>query len=244
MADNDKKPILIVEDDYNIVEVIRSALEGLGYPFEHADDGQDALDDCSVNDYALVILDVNLPSLSGLEVCRALRSKKPLLPILMLTARGEEVDKVLGLELGADDYLVKPFSTRELSARAKALLRRSEAAVERAVEQLKQQDRYCLGSLAVDFERRKVYRSAEEVPLTALEYDLLAFLAQHAGRPFTREQIVEHVWQYEGSGYDRTVTVLVNRIRAKIEDDPAKPKYLLTERGVGYRMAELEIKPE
>ena len=229
-------PILIIEDDRPTFEVIEANLQGFGYPIEHCSHGTVALQKALENNYRLIVLDVNLPGIDGFEICRTLRKEKPLLGILMLTSRTDEIDKVLGLELGADDYLAKPFSVRELRARTKALLRRSEA-VEEILQRKTEEEIITAGELRINQAQRLVLLREQEIELTALEFDLLAFLAANPGKPFTREQLIRHVWHYETDSYDRTVTVLANRLRSKIEDDPQNPKYILTERGVGYRFA-------
>ncbi len=228
-------PILVIEDDYGIIEIVRASISSLGIEVEHETDGKDGLALALSRDFSALILDVNLPGLNGFEICRRIREKKPALPIMMLTSRTDEVDKVLGLELGADDYLGKPFSVREFTARVNALLRRAHCAVSPSTIS---GSSYCSNGLCIDFERRKVTKNDAAVQLTALEFDILAFLAAHAGRPFTREQIVDNVWQYRAANYQKSVTVLINRIRSKIEADPDQPEFILTERGVGYRLRE------
>lgn len=185
--------------------------------------------------YSLVILDLMLPDLDGIEVCRALRSERSYLPILMLTARSSEVDRVLGLEMGADDYLTKPFSIRELVARVKAIFRRMELMGENAKtsEALIQSN-----GLEIDCEKHEVRLDGEPVILTSKEFDLLVHFARHPGRVYRREQLLDQVWGYGYEGYEHTVNSHINRLRTKIERNPTKPRYILTVWGVGYKFAE------
>lgn len=228
--------ILLIEDDRELVELLRSQAPEVGREVDFEMDGQSGLDRALAADYELVVIDVNLPSLSGFEVCRRLRQKKQDIAILMLTSRSDEIDKVLGLELGADDYVTKPFSVRELVARMKALLRR----VELASALVKNGESLVLkhGDLEVDLTRRRVVRSGQRIDLTAVEFDLLAFLARHPGRPFTRDELMREVWGYQSTGFEPTVTMHLSRLRAKIEPSPDNPKFIKTVRGIGYRFAE------
>jgi DNA-binding response OmpR family regulator len=231
--------ILIIEDDPAIADLIELHLRDLGYCLDRATDGEEGLAKVLANSYALVILDLMLPELDGLEVCKRLRQKDQSLPILMLTARGEELDKVLGLELGADDYVTKPFGIRELMARLRALLRRAGAGEEEHPATGRGQ-KLVFAGLSIDLEKRKVVLDGERVELTAKEFDLLALFASHPGRAYSRDQLLEQVWGYQFSGYRHTVNSHINRLRAKIERDPAQPRFIRTVWGVGYRFAEPE----
>jgi DNA-binding response OmpR family regulator len=185
--------------------------------------------------YDLIILDLMLPGMDGLEICRRLRSKANYTPILMLTSKSSELDRVLGLEMGADDYLTKPFSVMELIARVKAIFRRVDAIAAREVKARQQLE---FGELAIDVERRAVKLRGAALDLTAKEFDLLLHLALNPGRVYTRTQLLDQVWGYSHSGYEHTVNSHMNRLRAKIESDPATPRYVLTVWGVGYKFAD------
>jgi DNA-binding response OmpR family regulator len=227
--------ILVVDDEPHIAEVVRDYLKQAGYRVLTASDGQTALVLARHERPDLVVLDLMLPGgADGLDVCRSVRRDPALadVPIIMLTARTEEADRVIGLELGADDYVTKPFSPREVVARVRAVLRRVQrdgppSGVVR------------IGELAVDLLNRTVMVDGESVSLTPTEFDLLAVLAQHAGRPFTRAQLLDLVYDVAYDGYDRAVDSHIKNLRRKIEPDPREPRYVLTVYGVGYRMADL-----
>jgi len=224
--------ILVVEDDPNLLETIKYNIGREGYHVITASDGARALDLARRERPDLIILDLMLPEVSGFEVCRILR-KEMTVPILMLTAKTDEVDKVVGLEIGADDYMTKPFSIRELLARMGALMRRAE--MSRPVPT--DEDEWLrMGDLEIDVGRHRVLRLGTEIELTSKEYDLLVFLARHKGFVFTREQLLEKVWGYDYAGETRTVDVHVRWLRQKIEADPSHPETLLTVRGAGYRL--------
>lgn len=230
--------ILLVEDDPDIVRIIQLNISAIGYELDHSGDGKDGLDKALNNDYALVLLDLMLPSMGGIEICKRIRQQKSLIPIIIITARSDEVDKVLGLELGADDYITKPFSIREVLARINALLRRVESGT--AVFQAdKQSEPLTFAELEIRPLERRVLVNGEEAILSAIEFDLLYFLASQPGRPFTREELAERVWGY-AAAYDKTVNAQFSRLRKKIEPDPANPRFVKTVRGVGYRFARLE----
>ena len=233
------KKILMIEDDPNIVELARIHIGDLGYAFEWAGDGEKGLRKAQEEEYDLILLDLMLPGLDGLEVCKRFRQENQKTPILMLTAKSEELDKVLGLELGADDYLTKPFSIRELIARIKAILRRIETERESAA---KNDDEEILQfeQMVIDTLKRKVILGGKTVELTAKEFDLLLLFARHPGRTYDRPQLLDQVWGYHFDGYDHTVNSHINRLRNKIEQDPANPKFIKTVWGVGYRFAEPE----
>lgn len=219
--------ILIVEDEQPIVDILKFNLEKNDYRVIEALDGNEGLRLALSKNPDLVLLDVMLPGLDGFGVCRKIREKSSV-PIIMLTARDEEVDKVLGLELGADDYMTKPFSVRELLARVKANLRRTSPETEEAGDVLR------IEELIIDSSRYEVVKNDTVIALTLREFELVKFLAEHRGRIFSRETLLEEVWGYDYYGDTRTVDVTVRRIREKIEDNPAEPAYIMTKRGVGY----------
>ena len=230
-----EKKILIVEDEQNIVDILSFNLEREGYDTIEAYDGPTGLKLALEENPDLILLDLMLPGMDGFDVCRQIRKAGHATPILMLTAREEEADKVLGLELGADDYITKPFSMRELLARVKANIRRvgmvpaAPQGEEPAAAAMK------LGRITVDTERATVYKDGRALDLTQREYDLIRYLAGQPGKVFSREALMEHVWNYEGYVGDvRAVDVAVRRLREKIEDDPADPRFIVTRRGAGY----------
>jgi DNA-binding response OmpR family regulator len=226
--------ILVVEDDRDIAGLLQVHLGDLGFEVDIAYDGLAALAKAGSSAYELMILDLMLPGVEGLEVCRRVRSQSRYTPILMLTARSTELDRVLGLEMGADDYLTKPFSVRELLARVKAILRRGEAL---AGGEAAAPERIEAGELAIDVPRRGVWLKGRELTLTPTEFDLLLHFAKNPGRVYTRTQLLDQVWGYTHAGYEHTVNSHINRLRAKVEEDPAHPHYILTVWGVGYKFA-------
>ncbi|MGH8976043.1 MAG: response regulator [Acidimicrobiia bacterium] len=221
--------ILVVEDDATVAEVVVRYLQREGFEVESVGDGREALERAGRSLPDLVVLDLMLPGIDGLEVCRRLRAVAPI-PVIMLTARGEESDRVLGLELGADDYVAKPFSPRELTARVKSVLRRAQG----PLSPVDVPGAVTVGDLEVDLGAREVRRAGEAVTLTALEFELLAFLVRHPRRVFRREELLEHVWGYT-YGDTSTVTVHIRRLREKIEPQPSDPRSIQTVWGVGYR---------
>jgi two-component system response regulator VicR len=225
--------VLIVDDERPIVDILKYNLEKEGYETIEAYDGEQALEFALTKNPDVVLLDVMLPKMDGFEVCRKIREKKPTIPILMLTAREEEVDKVLGLELGADDYITKPFSVRELMARVKANLRRVNTEPAEAVEE-DVGSVINAGRIVLNLDRYEVRRDGKIVDLTLREFELLKFLALQPDKVFTREMLLEKVWGYEYYGDVRTVDVTIRRLREKIEDDPSLPSFVVTKRGVGY----------
>ncbi len=237
------KRVLVVEDDRDIAQLVELHLRDLGCRCDIARDGESGLENALRGDYDLVILDIMLPGVDGLEILKEIRSGKNYTPVLMLTARSEEVDRVLGLELGADDYLTKPFSIREFIARVKAIFRRVEALREGASRE-EDSGEIVRAALAIDRVNRKVTMRGKKVDLTPREYDLLLLFAAHPGRTYTREQLLNTIWGPQFQGYDHTVNSHINRLRAKIEEDIAHPTYILTAWGVGYRFAEGEELPE
>ncbi len=220
--------VLVVDDEAMVAEVVERYLRREGFEVVSAADGQGALDAAQEHHPDLVILDLMLPQIDGLEVCRRLRARSQV-PVIMLTAKGEELDRIIGLELGADDYLSKPFSARELVARVKAVLRRASAGSRSGGDLLD------FGDLTIEAEGRMVRVNEAPVELTAKEYDLLYFLARARGRVFTREELLNKVWDYEYFGDQSTVTVHIRRLRSKIETDPARPAHIKTVWGVGYK---------
>lgn len=225
--------ILVVEDDKDIAHLIALHLGDAGHDLELAHDGEEGLNAALAETYDLLVLDLMLPGLDGFSLCRHLREKQPATLILMLTARSSEVDRVLGLELGADDYLTKPFSVRELTARVKALLRRKEKF--QAMPEPKGGGFLRLGQLSIDVEKREVMRDAQTIALTAKEFDLLLQFAKHPGKVYSRAQLLDLVWGYGYEGFEHTVNSHINRLRAKLERDPANPDYIQTVWGIGYK---------
>lgn len=229
-----ERTILVIEDEQNINDILTFSLGKEGYKTLSALDGVTGLEMALSENPDLILLDVMLPGLDGWEVCKKVREQSQV-PIIMLTAREDEVDKVLGLELGADDYITKPYSMRELAARVKANLRRSAAAATAAPEKAAEnQDTILSGDLAINVDRYEVAKNGEVIDITLREFELLKFLALQPGKIFSREKLLENVWGYEYYGDVRTVDVTVRRLREKIEDDPSMPKYIITKRGVGY----------
>jgi two-component system response regulator VicR len=224
------KKILIVDDEKKIVDVIAYNLKKEGYDVITAGDGQDGLDKALTDEPGLVILDIMMPKLDGYAVCRKIREKSQV-PIIMLTARVDEVDKVLGLELGADDYVTKPFSKRELMARIKANLRRADLMPPPVNGR---ESSMTFDGLEIDLNKFEVRRGEKPIDLTNKEYELLKFLASHPNKVFSREELLEKVWGYEHYGDTRNVDVTVRRLRIKLEDNPAKPEFIVTKRDVGY----------
>lgn len=228
------KRVLIVEDEKNIVDILSFNLTREGYDTIEAMDGRTGLQLALEQDPDLILLDLMLPEMNGFDVCRSLREKGKTTPVIMLTAREEETDKVLGLELGADDYITKPFSMRELLARVKANIRRSDM-LAAAEPPARAGNRIDLGRIVVDTDLLVVYKDGKALDLSQREYELIKFLASQPGKVFSREALMEHVWNYEGYVGDvRAVDVAVRRLREKLEDDPANPTFIVTRRGLGY----------
>jgi len=234
----EKVHILIVEDEKNISDILKFNLEKESYDISQRFDGKEGLDFALKNEVDLILLDIMLPSMDGFEICKQIRKVKNT-PIIMLTAKEEEVDKVLGLELGADDYITKPFSVREVVARVKANVRRVEMIENSAVasQLLKFKD------IEIDVSKYIVKVRGEEIKITFREFELLKFLAQHRDQVYSREQLLTIVWEYEYIGVDseRTVDVTVRRLREKIETDPSNPEFVITKRGVGYYFAGIPV---
>ena len=231
--DKDKKTILIVDDEQHIVDILVYNLQKEGYNTLQANDGLTAVDIALSQKPDLILLDIMLPKMDGLAVCKRICHNLNV-PILMLTAKDEEIDKILGLELGADDYVTKPFSVRELMARIKANLRKAEASLEEVEEKTELANKIVVGDLTLDLDKFEVQVKGEVVDLTLREFEVLKYLASQPGQVITREVLLEKVWGYEYYGDIRTVDVTVRRIREKIEKDTSAPKILMTKRGVGY----------
>lgn len=231
-----QKQILLVEDNNEIAHLVSLHLGDAGMHVTHVADGDEGLRLALQQDFDLVILDLMLPGTDGMEICRAIRNSGRYTPVVMLTARGTELDRVLGLEIGADDYISKPFSVRELVARVKAVFRR----VDSLADAQQAGDRRLLrtGDLEIDPATRSVRLQDRAVDLTAREFDLLWHFATHPGRVFTRTQLLDSVWGYGHEGYEHTVNSHINRLRGKIEHNPSTPRYVLTVWGVGYRFAD------
>ena len=225
---SEARRILLVEDEKNIRDAVAAYLERAGYWVTPAADGQEAVDAFSLHQFDLVILDLMLPRLPGEKVCRIIRDTSDV-PIIMLTAKGEVEDRIVGLELGADDYLIKPFSPRELVARVRALLRRAH------IDSEPQREVLDFGGLTIDLNGHKVLVNDEEVDLTASEFKLLTTLSRYPGRVYSRMELVEKVLGYDIEGYERTIDSHVKNLRAKIGDDPRNPRWIYTVHGVGYR---------
>jgi DNA-binding response OmpR family regulator len=220
--------ILIVEDEPNMVAGLRDNFEFEGYDVITAPDGVAGLERALTEDPDLVILDVMMPRMSGLDVCKQLKTKRPSVPIIMLTARGQEVDKVVGLELGADDYVTKPFSIRELLARVKAVLRRSATAP-------KEQEKYSFGEVEVDLKSCQVSRLGKELEFSSKEFELLKYFLCHPGEALSRDRLLEDVWGYDRFPTTRTVDAHIVRLRQKVEPRPEEPRFILTVHGTGYK---------
>lgn len=223
--------IALVEDEQSLILTLTDRLEAEGYDVTVFENGQDAFESIPKGDFDLVVLDVMLPGKNGLDICRDLRLQEVVIPILMLTARRDTVDKVLGLKLGADDYLTKPFEMIELVARVEALLRRNGRMAQG------QQDSFCFGDISVDFSNSKVLKAGEEVPISALEFKLLRYLVENRNRVLTRNELLDAVWGYDQDVYTRTVDVHILNLRHKLEPVPERPIYIQTLHGRGYRFS-------
>ena len=241
MAPSALTTILVAEDQADIRELLVLNLRNAGYEVTAVADGREALARQTAQAHELLILDLMMPGLDGLEVCKALRAKGSATPILMLTAKSTELDRVLGLELGADDYLTKPFSLAELLARVKALLRRADLLRAAQANAQAQPSTICNGEVELLPQRRQVRVRGESLDFTALEFDLLLHFAQHPGHVFSRSQLLNAVWGYTHDGYEHTVTTHINRLRAKLEADPMRPELILTVRGAGYKMRDAPL---
>lgn len=229
--------ILLVEDEQDIADLVALHLSDVCDEIVVANDGYEGMRLATTDNWALIILDLRLPGPDGLEICRAVRRERPYQPILMLTSKSSELDRVLGLETGADDYLTKPFSVLELVARVRAIFRRIENMQHGQPQASAMNPAVKVGKLSVDPNRREVTLGSRKVDLTAREFDLLDFFARHPGRVFRRADLLDKVWGYGHEGYEHTVNSHINRLRAKIESNPSKPEMIVTVWGVGYKFA-------
>lgn len=227
------KNILIIEDDPEIVKLLEIHLTDLSYTTSKSLDGFLGLQMALKNTYDLIILDITLPNMNGIEICKKIRAEKNT-PIIMLTAKSEEIDRVLGLEIGADDYITKPFSIRELLARIKAVMRRTNA----VQSEKKNASSITIDDLFIDIEKRKVQLNNQKIELSPKEFELLVLMANNPGRNYSRTELLNIIWGYNFSGYEHTVNSHINRLRAKIESDMANPHYILTTWGIGYKFNE------
>ena len=230
------KKILIIEDNKDLANILGLHLQDLSCEVTKANDGIEGFDYLKRGTFDLVILDLMLPGLDGLELCKRIRKQENYTPVLMLTSKSSEIDRVIGLEIGADDYVAKPFSVRELLARIKALIRRVEAFT-RSPE-VDEVNEIVVGNMKIDIDGHKVYIDGKSVDLTAREFDLLLHFVKRPGRVFSRAQLLDTVWGYGHEGYEHTVNSHINRLRSKIEKDPANPEYIMTIWGVGYKFNE------
>lgn len=229
------KNVLLVEDDTEIISLLKENLGYEGFEITVAKDGDSGLEKARRGDFGIVLMDWMLPEMAGIDVVKAMHDENIFTPVIMITARHDELDKVEGLEAGADDYITKPFSIKELVARMNAVMRRSASGSSEEGSTLPEID---LGDLNIDFEKRIVTVRGEEVQLTATEFNLLALLARQPGRVYSRKQLLDIVWDYSFEGYENTVNTHVNRLRSKIELNPNKPQYVLTVWGVGYKFSD------
>jgi len=232
MHQTQKRRILVIEDERDIADLLALHLRDNGFHVTLAADGHEGLRQAFARSWDLVLLDLRLPGPDGLSICRALRREQTFVPVLMLTSKSSELDRVLGLELGADDYVTKPFSISELIARVKAIFRRMDSM---SLLTGANGEAVTLGKLRIDPERREVIADGQTVTLTAREFDLLLHFARHPGRVFSRAQLLDSVWGYGHDGYEHTVNSHINRLRSKIEANPSQPDYIVTVWGVGYK---------
>jgi len=233
----EEKRVIIIEDDPEICDLLKIHLSDLGCMAESYLDGAKGFNRAKEIDFDLIILDIRLPSMDGIAICQKLRALDINTPIIMLTARSEEIDRVLGLEVGADDYMTKPFSIREFIARVKAIFRRSSI-IREQVDQEKNPQKLRFDDLFVDIEKRKVLVKDEKVELSPKEFDLLVLMASNPGKSYNRSRLLNLIWGYDFEGYEHTVNSHINRLRAKIEPDMDHPKFILTTWGVGYKFNE------
>jgi DNA-binding response OmpR family regulator len=226
------KKVLIVEDDPNISELIQIHLKDLEYQIQIQNNGRLGFEQANSNTFDLIILDIMLPEMDGIAICQRLRALDNYTPILMITAKSEEIDKIIGLESGADDYITKPFKIREFIARVKAIIRRQD---QFALLAQKEVNKLRFDTLEIDEKKRKVLLEQKRIDLTPKEFDLLLLMARNPGRSYSRGELLELIWGYDFSGYEHTVNAHINRLRAKVEQDPNNPSFILTTWGVGYR---------
>ena len=227
--------VLVIEDDKEIISLLEIHLKDLSCEVNQAEDGEKGLKHALSHDFDLIILDISLPVMDGIEVCQKIRAKKNT-PIIMLTAKTEEIDRVLGLEVGADDYITKPFSIREFIARVKAIFRRTNMIKENMEDKLNQ--KMVFHELSIELEKRKVLVKGQKIELSPKEFELLALMASHPGKSYTRSNLLKIIWGYDFNGYEHTVNSHINRLRAKIESDMNHPQYIITTWGVGYKFNE------
>ncbi|WP_066063579.1 response regulator transcription factor [Neobacillus soli] len=233
-----KNKILVVDDEQSIVTLLQYNLEQAGFEVITAMDGDEGRRRAETEAPDIIVLDLMLPKLDGMEVCKQLRQKQIMTPILMLTAKDDELDKIIGLELGADDYMVKPFSPREVIARVKAILRRTQVQSEVIDANSNEAGQIDIGSLKIYPEKYEAYFNEELLELTLKEYELLFYLAQNKGRVLTRDQLLSAVWNYDFAGDTRIVDVHISHLREKVEEETKKPVYIKTVRGLGYKLEE------
>jgi DNA-binding response OmpR family regulator len=231
------KKALVIEDDKNIAGLLEMMFEELQMEMVWVNNGIEGLERALSEEFDCIILDLSLPGMNGIDVCRGIRAKKQITPIVMVTSKSSEIDKVLGIEMGADDYVTKPFSPRELGARIAGIMRRFTAFKEASVTGASGK-KLSAGELEIDFDGRTVTRAGKLIDLTALEFELLQFLAKEPGKAFSRDVLLTKVWGYEYAGLDQTVNSHVNRLRSKVEKDSANPEYILTVRGFGYKFTD------
>lgn len=229
------KKVLVVEDDPNISELIQIHLKDLEYQIQIQNNGRLAFEEANSNTFDLIILDIMLPEMDGIAICQRLRALNNYTPILMITAKAEEIDKIIGLESGADDYITKPFKIREFIARVKAIIRRQD---QFALLAQKEVNKMRFNTLEIDEKKRKVVLEQKRIDLTPKEFDLLLLMARNPGRSYSRGELLELIWGYDFSGYEHTVNAHINRLRAKVEQDPNNPSFILTTWGVGYRFSD------
>jgi len=233
-----KNKVLVVDDEQSIVTLLQYNLEQAGFEVITAMDGKEGKSLAETESPDIIVLDLMLPKLDGMEVCKQLRQKNIMVPIIMLTAKDDQLDKILGLELGADDYMVKPFSPREVIARVKAILRRTQIQTEGTGENDQTEGQIGIGKLTIYPEKYEAYFKESLLELTLKEFELLLYLAQNKGRVLTRDQLLSSVWNYDFAGDTRIVDVHISHLREKIEEDTKKPAYIKTIRGLGYKLEE------
>ena len=232
------KHVLVIEDNPDIAKLVSLHLQDIGAAVQTVHNGNEGFQIAHAKQFDLVVLDLMLPGIDGIEICKRLRAKADYTPILMLTAKSTELDRILGLEIGADDYLTKPFSVRELMARVKAIFRRVDSLKTDTTPDSSANPMLHAGDLRIDLNKHQVTLDNQPVELTAKEFDLLVHFAKRPGQVFTRNQLLDSVWGYGHDGYEHTVNSHINRLRAKIEADPGNPRYILTVWGVGYKFAD------
>lgn len=232
------KHVLVIEDNPDIAKLVSLHLQDIGAAVQTVHNGSEGYETAQNKHFDLVVLDLMLPGMDGIEICKRLRAKSDYTPILMLTAKSTELDRILGLEIGADDYITKPFSVRELMARVKAIFRRVDSLTSEVATEAPSTNAIQAGDLRIDISKHHVTLENRAIDLTAKEFDLLVHFAKRPGQVFTRNQLLDSVWGYGHEGYEHTVNSHINRLRAKIEKDPGNPHYILTVWGVGYRFAD------